>query len=48
MAARPKQFKKNIAKHPPKSVQEQHKTLRKKASKIFASGKMMRWEVERC
>jgi len=39
LAARARQFKKNITKHLPRSMQEQRKSLLRKASKLFASGK---------
>jgi len=41
LAARARQFKKNITKHLPRSMQEQRKSLLRKASKLFASGKRL-------
>ena len=46
LAARARQFKKNITKHLPRSMQEQRKSLLRKASKLFASGKKIRWKIE--
>jgi len=46
LAARARQFKKNITKHQPRFMQDQHKSLLKKASELFASGKKIRWKME--
>jgi len=41
-----RQFKKNITRHLPRSMQEQRKALLNKASKLFTSGKRIRWKIE--
>jgi len=46
LAPRARQFKKNITRHLPWSMQEQRKTLLKKASKLFTSRKRIRWRIE--
>jgi len=46
LAARARPFQKNITKHPPRSMQEQRKALLKTASKLFASGKKIRWKFK--
>jgi len=46
LAPRARQFRKNITKHLPRFMQEQSKTLLKKASKHFTSGKRIRWKLE--
>jgi len=46
LASRARQFKKNITRHLPRSMQEQRKALLKKASKLFTSGKRISWKIE--
>jgi len=46
LAPRARQFRKNITKHLPKSMQQQRKSLLKKVSKLFTSGKRIRWKIE--
>jgi len=46
LAPRARQFKKNITRHLPRSMQEQRRALLKKASKVFTSGKRIRWKIE--
>ena len=46
LAPRARQFRKNITKHLPRSMQEQRKALSKKASKLYTSGKRIRGKIE--
>jgi len=46
LAARAGQFKENITKHLLRFLQEQPKSLLRKASELFASGKKIRCKIE--
>jgi len=46
LAQRARQFRKNITKQLPRSMQEQCKALVKKASKQFTSRKKIGWKIE--
>jgi len=46
LVPRARQFKKNITRHLPRSMQEQRKALLTKASELFTSGKRIRWKLK--